>query len=675
MDEIVSDLIRHGYSVNPETNIFQSPTYKDIAYNDGDESENRVLNAIKNAADLDSLSDELETHCTDWPSTYHLSKRRGNLLRPFVDHFKNKTVLEIGSGMGPITRLLGESDAKVLALEGTSRRAQATRLRTRDLENVLVISEKFDDFKTELKFDYITLIGVLEYSNLYSVAENPHQHVLQRCFELLSPNGQIIIAIENKLGLKYFAGAKEDHVGIPMFGLENLYDAKSVRTFGKFELENLLTSAGFESMVFNSPLPDYKLTNSVITSAGFEDEVFGASDLTRDAFGSDPQLPQTLAFNPELVLSTLAQNKLSLEFANSFLVVAGKQSVAHLNRTELAWHFSTNRKKAFCVTTLFRKSKQGIEVLKSKMSSEEFQGFVSHKINEESKYLEGRLFRDDFELLLAGPLWTHQNLQKLLKIYKDYLLKFQITTLESNDFVLLAGNALDLIPRNIAVNQSGKLNSFDCEWKANSPIELRQVLLRAVLSLQTISIFAEDEFGVHHTFDSLFKLFCKLLEIEVDESSTTELLNFEVQFQNEISGRSIKSQDFQDHFKSPMGRARFQPYLEVTHDAERDSAVAERDSAVAERDSAVAERDSAVAERDSAVAERDNAVIERDNAVIERDNAVTERDNAVTERDNAVTERDNAVAERDNAVAERDMLLSSKIWKVTKPYRWIRRKF
>jgi 2-polyprenyl-3-methyl-5-hydroxy-6-metoxy-1,4-benzoquinol methylase len=625
VSDILDDLIRNGYSLNTNTKVFQSPNYQDIAYNDGDESEIRVLNAIKNAAELDSLSDELETHCTDWPSTYHLSKRRGNLLRPFVDHFKNKTILEIGSGMGPITRLLGESKANVLALEGTSRRAQATRLRTRDLENVVVISEKFDDFKTKLKFDYITLIGVLEYSNLYSVAENPHLEVLRRCFELLSPDGQIIIAIENKLGLKYFAGAKEDHVGIPMFGLENLNDTKSVRTFGKFELENLLTSAGFESMVFNSPLPDYKLTTSIITSAGFEDGEFGASDLTRDVFGSDPQLPQTLAFNPELVISTLAQNNLSLEFANSFLVVAGKQSKVPLDRTELAWHFSTNRKKRFCVKTLFRKSEHGIEVLKSKMSSDEFNGLVSHKITEKSEYLQGTLLRDDFELLLARPLWTHESLRKLLQEYKDYLLEFQTITSDSNRLILLAGQSLDLIPRNIAVDQRGKLNSFDCEWRVDFPIDLRQVLLRAVLSLQTISIFSEDEFGIRHTFDSLFRLFCRLLEVEVDEFSTTEFLNFEVQFQMEISGRSIKSQDFQDHFMRPMGRARFQPYLEVAHYAERD-------------------------------------------------NAVAERDNAVAERDNAVAERDNAVAERDNAVAERDMLLSSTIWRITKPYRWIRGK-
>jgi cyclopropane fatty-acyl-phospholipid synthase-like methyltransferase len=76
--------------------------------------------------------------------------------------------------MGPITRLLGESEARVLALEGTMRKAHATRLRTRDLENVSVICEKFEDFRTDIKFDVITVIGVLEHSNSYSRAENPH---------------------------------------------------------------------------------------------------------------------------------------------------------------------------------------------------------------------------------------------------------------------------------------------------------------------------------------------------------------------------------------------------------------------------------------------------------------------------------------------------------------------
>ena len=43
-------------------------------------------------------------------------------------------------------------------------------------------------------------------------------------------------------------------------------------------------------------------------------------------------------------------------------------------------------------------------------------------------------------------------------------------------------------------------------------------------------------------------------------------------------------------------------------------------------------------------------------------------------RDSAVAERDSAVAERDSAVAERDSILNSTIWKISKPYRWLRSK-
>jgi hypothetical protein len=96
----------------------------------------------------------------------------------------------------------------------------------------------------------------------------------------------------------------------------------------------------------------------------------------------------------------------------------------------------------------------------------------------------------------------------------------------------------------------------------------------------------------------------------------------EILYQEEITAYEGNVQDFKSFFSKPMGRQRFSPQL-----------------------------------------------------TRERDNAVAERDNAVAERDNAVAERDNAVAERDNAVAERDIVLHSTIWKLTKPYRKLRRLF
>ena len=57
-------------------------------------------------------------------------------------------VLEIGAGCGAITRYLGECGGNILALEGTPRRAAIASARTRGLDNVTVLSEKFESFKT-----------------------------------------------------------------------------------------------------------------------------------------------------------------------------------------------------------------------------------------------------------------------------------------------------------------------------------------------------------------------------------------------------------------------------------------------------------------------------------------------------------------------------------------------
>lgn len=43
------------------------------------------------------------------------------------------------------------------------------------------------------------------------------------------------MAIENKLGLKYFAGCKEDHVGRMFEGIEGYKNTSGVETFSKRE--------------------------------------------------------------------------------------------------------------------------------------------------------------------------------------------------------------------------------------------------------------------------------------------------------------------------------------------------------------------------------------------------------------------------------------------------------
>ena len=60
------------------------------------------------------------------------------------------------------------------------------------------------DFLDE-KYDYVTLIGVFEYAKLYMGCEQPYKIFLDKINNHLKENGKILIAIENRLGLKYFA--------------------------------------------------------------------------------------------------------------------------------------------------------------------------------------------------------------------------------------------------------------------------------------------------------------------------------------------------------------------------------------------------------------------------------------------------------------------------------------
>ena len=242
-----SEILTSVYIADAKRGIWSRPGYMGIAYSDGDEVEDRIAEIINQATDITVLSAELRQHCIDWPSLYHLSGTRANILRPF-DASLSGDILEIGSGCGAITRYLGESGANVLALEGSSRRAAITRSRTRDLENVTVLAEKLDQFQSDCRFDVITLIGVLEYANLFTTSENAALAMLQHVRSLLKPEGTLIIAIENQLGLKYFAGAPEDHLGQPMYGIEGRYAANQPQTFGRAVLAGLLEKAGFKNI-------------------------------------------------------------------------------------------------------------------------------------------------------------------------------------------------------------------------------------------------------------------------------------------------------------------------------------------------------------------------------------------------------------------------------------------
>ena len=284
---------------------------KDL-YSDGD-IEDELLNIVKNNDDYM----EILKNDNRWPILYHLSPIRENLLE-WYDYDKNGSVLEIGAGCGAVTGVFCRKTSRVVGIELSKRRSMINATRNAKYGNLEIIVGNFEDIQIKEKFDYVSLIGVLEYSPLYINCESPFEDMVKRAKGFLKDDGKLIIAIENKMGLKYLAGATEDHTGVPFDGVNNYENIDYVKTLSKPEIIDLLRNAGYKKIEFYYPMPDYKMPNVIYS----DNRLPNVGELRNIINVFDRERYQT--FNEEIVFDQLIKDGLFDYFANSFLIFASK---------------------------------------------------------------------------------------------------------------------------------------------------------------------------------------------------------------------------------------------------------------------------------------------------------------------------------------------------------------
>ena len=202
----------------------------------------------------------------------------------------------------------------------------------------------------------------------FSTAAAPVQHYFSRLKEFIAHHGNLVVAIENKLGLKYFNACGEDHLGATFFGIQDLYGPKTPRTFGRAELASELRAAGFPFAHFYYPFPDYKLPTVIVSDEALHLENFNAAELILRSRARDYTGSRFRLFNEGLVYSSLADNGLFAEFANSFLVIANRASIPRPS-TDLATTYAVGRRPEFATETRFFRRGDGIVVEKQLLSS------------------------------------------------------------------------------------------------------------------------------------------------------------------------------------------------------------------------------------------------------------------------------------------------------------------
>jgi SAM-dependent methyltransferase len=250
-----------------------------------------------------------------WPVLYHLTRQRENICLP-MDLKKDDEVLEIGAGMGAVTGGVAPFVKKVDCIELSRRRSLINATRHKDMDNIEIIVGNFQDIEIEKKYDVVTLIGVLEYGCYYIDSERPYEDFLEKVRSVMKKGGRLYIAIENKLGMKYFNGSHEDHLSVPFVGIEGYRQGDHVRTFTKSELCEMLSAAGFRDLYFYYPFPDYKLPTVIYSDDNIKD--------------ADIDFPENANYDLS-VMTLFSQNKAfaglkgteeRAAFANSFLIEA-----------------------------------------------------------------------------------------------------------------------------------------------------------------------------------------------------------------------------------------------------------------------------------------------------------------------------------------------------------------
>lgn len=522
----------------------------EVAYSDN--AEDRIFDILTTVSDPSDGSDELAAQIKDWPTRYHCSPQRSNILRPFRIT-PGMTILEIGAGTGALTRYLAEKGAVVTALEGTRARARSVAERCRDMKSVEVVCGDFKNLETSQKFDVVLVVGVLEYAASSAGGCSDPSHFLERVAACLKPCGIVILAIENQLGLKYLLGGKEDHLGHPWIGIEDYPGNHGVRTWGRHNLGALLDLSGLSNQRWFFPFPDYKTPSSIVSEAAYR---LVRTPTMIDQWTAPPIVDHADAKRP--VLDDRAAHRVFLseglgpEVANSFLIVAGRRDEdlgPVVDDDTLIWHFGGERRRdRRRVTTVSQKREGSLWVHSTALFpnlSADQGSWVAFHPDRDQAFIEGANMEQ--EILDACRRGSTGAVEELLRLWWNHTEKLEAPAQASRNQVhpflmessasLLEPYCLDLQLSNFIRTDDG-LHFIDREWIAAPAVDSDLVRLRALWYLARTLITSGAPLPWHKdtTVESMVRMWVGLWTTEPETVDFQNFYRAESALQAEVSG-------------------------------------------------------------------------------------------------------------------------------------------
>lgn len=445
--------------------------------------EDEILDIVKNYSVVEYQ--RIIEERMSWPILYHLSPLRENIVE-YLPITKKDKVLEVGSGCGAITGALARKAGHVTCVDLSKKRSMINAYRHSECENVTIHVGNFKDIEPDLpkNYDYICLIGVFEYGQSYIGGNKPYVDFLNILKKHLAQGGRIVIAIENKYGLKYFAGCKEDHLGTFFSGIENYASGGGVRTFSKNGLEQIFKECGVEKYSFYYPYPDYKFMTTVFS----DKRQPSMGELSNNMRNYDRD--RMLLFNEKHAFDGMVKDGLFSTFSNSYVAVLGEELPFAYIR------YSNDRVQEYQIKTVICENAEGIKEVRkyplTKEAEEHIKNMQTACEGLQKRYEGGKLtvnkctlveqedeFYARFEFVqgrtlseLMDSCLENQDVESFHKLFDEYLERIGYhEEYPVADF--------DAVFSNIMVD-GDTWTLIDYEWTFGKPIETKELAFRAV---------------------------------------------------------------------------------------------------------------------------------------------------------------------------------------------------
>ena len=244
-------------------------------------TDDKKLDAVLEAADTGGWRqalDKLDGNRADWI-------RGSNRFTLAVFAGPKGRALDCGCGWGGLTFTLAREFEQVFALDAELHGLRFIRIRARQdgIRNVIpaqgsVFHLPFPDGY----FDVVVLNGVLEWVGTFDDSAGPEElqaRALKEIARVLKPEGTLHVAIENRFGVQYFLGYREEHTGLrfvsvlPRFLARRLHRRRKGKEFRALThslggLRRMLKLCGFPFVKSFGMYPSYRNPRYIFSTDG-----------------------------------------------------------------------------------------------------------------------------------------------------------------------------------------------------------------------------------------------------------------------------------------------------------------------------------------------------------------------------------------------------------------------